>query len=180
MLNIHSFSSIAGPAAKSEDQTKAAEPEQAKKPAKEPRFIKEASLITTEEFESVPAWVNTSFSYSLAHQFGQKTEVWGKTSSCNWQMCWNCKRSSVKHCSNSSRGDFVQYGYTKKQKWWKRQFLVDLDNRFVKILIYSFWFLSLFWEGWRNSTFRFTYWVLLMEFRRDRAGTWQFLAFIKS
>lgn len=55
VLNIHSFSSIAGPAAKSEDQMKAAEPEHAKKPAKEPRFIKEASLITTEEFESVPA-----------------------------------------------------------------------------------------------------------------------------
>lgn len=55
VLDIHSFSSIAGPAAKSEDQTKAAEPEHAKKPAKEPRFIKEVSLITTEEFESVPA-----------------------------------------------------------------------------------------------------------------------------
>lgn len=56
-------SCIAGPAAKSEDQTKAAEPEHAKKPAKEPRFIKEASLITTEEFESVPAYMKGRLTY---------------------------------------------------------------------------------------------------------------------
>uniref|UniRef100_A0A8B9VR19 SKA complex subunit 1 n=1 Tax=Anas zonorhyncha TaxID=75864 RepID=A0A8B9VR19_9AVES len=56
-------SCIAGPAAKSEDQTKAAEPEHAKKPAKEPRFIKEASLITTEEFESIPAYMKGRLTY---------------------------------------------------------------------------------------------------------------------
>lgn len=54
-LNIHSFYSITGLTVKCEEQTKVVEPERAKKPTKEPRLIKEAPLITTEEFESVPA-----------------------------------------------------------------------------------------------------------------------------
>ncbi|NXL09151.1 SKA1 protein, partial [Mesembrinibis cayennensis] len=48
-------SCIAGLTVKCEEQTKAVEPERAKKPTKEARLIKEAPLITVEEFESVPA-----------------------------------------------------------------------------------------------------------------------------
>ncbi|KAF1442485.1 SKA1 protein, partial [Pygoscelis papua] len=48
-------SCITGLTAKCEEQTKVAELERAKKPTKESRLIKEAPLITAEEFESVPA-----------------------------------------------------------------------------------------------------------------------------
>ncbi|NXJ70847.1 SKA1 protein, partial [Rostratula benghalensis] len=48
-------SCVAGLTVKCEEQTKAVEPERAKKPLKEPKLIKEAPLITTKEFESVPA-----------------------------------------------------------------------------------------------------------------------------
>ncbi|NXO03916.1 SKA1 protein, partial [Rhinopomastus cyanomelas] len=43
------------PPAKHEEQPKAAEPDRAKKPPKEAKFIKEAALITVEEFGNVPA-----------------------------------------------------------------------------------------------------------------------------
>ncbi|NWQ65617.1 SKA1 protein, partial [Neopipo cinnamomea] len=42
---------------KHEEQTGAAEPEPAKKPAKEKRSIKKIALITAEEFEVVPAYL---------------------------------------------------------------------------------------------------------------------------
>ncbi|NXC10869.1 SKA1 protein, partial [Orthonyx spaldingii] len=45
------------------EQTKAVEPECAKKPAKETKLIKEAALITTEEFESVPAYMKGRLTY---------------------------------------------------------------------------------------------------------------------
>ncbi|NXD86881.1 SKA1 protein, partial [Halcyon senegalensis] len=48
-------SCVAGPPVKCEEQTKAVEPERPKKATKEPRHIKEAPLITAEEFQSVPA-----------------------------------------------------------------------------------------------------------------------------
>ncbi|NWT41404.1 SKA1 protein, partial [Chroicocephalus maculipennis] len=48
-------SCITGLTVKCEEQTKVVEPERAKKPTKEPRLIKEAPLITAEEFEGVPA-----------------------------------------------------------------------------------------------------------------------------
>lgn len=54
-LNIPSFYSITVPTGKQEEQAKAVQPECAKKPAKEAKLIKEAALITMEEFESVPA-----------------------------------------------------------------------------------------------------------------------------
>ncbi|NWR56067.1 SKA1 protein, partial [Bucorvus abyssinicus] len=49
--------SVAGPAVKGE------EPERAKKPTKEPRPIKEAALITAEEFESVPVYMKGRLTY---------------------------------------------------------------------------------------------------------------------
>ncbi|NXY09548.1 SKA1 protein, partial [Pteruthius melanotis] len=42
---------------KHEEQTNAVKPKYAKKPAKETKLIKEAALITTEEFGSVPAYM---------------------------------------------------------------------------------------------------------------------------
>ncbi|NWV17495.1 SKA1 protein, partial [Origma solitaria] len=48
---------------KHEEQTKAVEPERAKKPAKQKKSIKEAPLITTEEFESVPAYMKGRLTY---------------------------------------------------------------------------------------------------------------------
>ncbi|KFO92794.1 Spindle and kinetochore-associated protein 1, partial [Buceros rhinoceros silvestris] len=42
---------------------KGEEAERAKKPAKEPRPIKEAALITAEEFESVPAYMKGRLTY---------------------------------------------------------------------------------------------------------------------
>ncbi|NWX77798.1 SKA1 protein, partial [Alca torda] len=56
-------SCIAGLAVKCEEQTKAVEPERVKKPTKEPRLIKEAPLITAEEFESVPAYMKGRLTY---------------------------------------------------------------------------------------------------------------------
>ncbi|NWV30703.1 SKA1 protein, partial [Grantiella picta] len=46
-----------------EEQTKAVKPEHAKKPVKETKLIKEAALITTEEFESVPAYMKGRLTY---------------------------------------------------------------------------------------------------------------------
>ncbi|XP_005296934.2 spindle and kinetochore-associated protein 1 isoform X2 [Chrysemys picta bellii] len=48
---------------KSEEQSKVAEPECVKKPAKEPKFIKEAPLITAQEFEGVPAYMRGRLTY---------------------------------------------------------------------------------------------------------------------
>ncbi|XP_030422540.1 spindle and kinetochore-associated protein 1 isoform X3 [Gopherus evgoodei] len=48
---------------KSEEQCKAAEPECVKKPTKEPKFIKEAPLITAQEFEGVPAYMRGRLTY---------------------------------------------------------------------------------------------------------------------
>ncbi|XP_074021595.1 SKA complex subunit 1-like [Numenius arquata] len=56
-------SCVAGLTVKREDQTKVVEPECAKKPTKEPRLIKEAPLITAEEFESVPAYMKGRLTY---------------------------------------------------------------------------------------------------------------------
>jgi len=54
ILNIHSISSVTKQTVKCEEQTEVVEPKHAKKPTKELRPIKEAPLITAEEFESVP------------------------------------------------------------------------------------------------------------------------------
>ncbi|NXO42232.1 SKA1 protein, partial [Locustella ochotensis] len=51
------------PTVKHEGQTKAAEPKHAKKPAKETKVIKEAALITTEEFESIPMYLKGRITY---------------------------------------------------------------------------------------------------------------------
>ncbi|NWW21955.1 SKA1 protein, partial [Falcunculus frontatus] len=48
---------------KLEEKTKAVEPKCAKKPAKETKLIKEAALITMEEFESVPAYMKGRLTY---------------------------------------------------------------------------------------------------------------------
>ncbi|NXI35279.1 SKA1 protein, partial [Galbula dea] len=56
-------SCISRPTVKCEEQAKAGEPERAKKPPKEPRSIKEAALITTEEFESVPGYMKGRLTY---------------------------------------------------------------------------------------------------------------------
>ncbi|KFQ28522.1 Spindle and kinetochore-associated protein 1, partial [Merops nubicus] len=53
----------AGPAVKCEEQTKAVEPERAKKATKEPRVIKEITLITAEEFENVPGYMKGRLTY---------------------------------------------------------------------------------------------------------------------
>ncbi|NWT78762.1 SKA1 protein, partial [Lanius ludovicianus] len=50
------------PAGKQE-QTKAVQPQCAKKPAKETKLIKQAALITMEEFESVPAYMKGRLTY---------------------------------------------------------------------------------------------------------------------
>ncbi|NXH78100.1 SKA1 protein, partial [Hydrobates tethys] len=57
-------SCITGLTVKCEEQTKVVEPKCAKKPTKEPRFIKEAPLITAEEFESVPAYMKGRLTYN--------------------------------------------------------------------------------------------------------------------
>ncbi|NWU02253.1 SKA1 protein, partial [Urocynchramus pylzowi] len=51
------------PTVKHQGQTKAVEPKLEKKPAKEKKAIKEAALITTEEFESVPAYLKGRITY---------------------------------------------------------------------------------------------------------------------
>ncbi|NXQ09820.1 SKA1 protein, partial [Peucedramus taeniatus] len=51
------------PAVKHSGQTQAAEPKSEKKPAKEKKAIKEAALITTEEFESVPSYLKGRITY---------------------------------------------------------------------------------------------------------------------
>ncbi|XP_066425669.1 spindle and kinetochore-associated protein 1 [Molothrus aeneus] len=51
------------PTVKHKGQTKAVEPNTEKKPAKEKKTIKEAALITTEEFESVPAYLKGRITY---------------------------------------------------------------------------------------------------------------------
>ncbi|KAM4879309.1 SKA complex subunit 1 [Sylvia borin] len=56
-------SCITVPAVKDEGQTKAVEPMHAKKPAKKTKVIKEAALITTEEFESVPTYLKGRLTY---------------------------------------------------------------------------------------------------------------------
>ncbi|NWV52323.1 SKA1 protein, partial [Daphoenositta chrysoptera] len=48
---------------KHEEQTKAVQPKSAKKPAKETKLIREVALITTEEFESVPAYLKGRLAY---------------------------------------------------------------------------------------------------------------------
>ncbi|XP_054664967.1 spindle and kinetochore-associated protein 1-like [Grus americana] len=53
-----------GPTVKCEEQTKVAEPKRAKKPTTESRPIKEAPLITAEEFESVPAYMKGRLTYN--------------------------------------------------------------------------------------------------------------------
>uniref|UniRef100_A0A8C8EER5 SKA complex subunit 1 n=1 Tax=Otus sunia TaxID=257818 RepID=A0A8C8EER5_9STRI len=50
-------SCVAGLTVKRDEQTEVVEPKPAKKPTKESRLIKEASLITAEEFESLPAYM---------------------------------------------------------------------------------------------------------------------------
>ncbi|NXR98073.1 SKA1 protein, partial [Oxylabes madagascariensis] len=56
-------SCIAVPAVKHEGKTKAVEPKCAKKPAKETKAIKEAALITAQEFESVPTYLKGRITY---------------------------------------------------------------------------------------------------------------------
>ncbi|NXM22550.1 SKA1 protein, partial [Ploceus nigricollis] len=51
------------PTVKHKEQTKAVEPKCEKKPTKEKKTIKEAALITTEEFESVPAYMKGRITY---------------------------------------------------------------------------------------------------------------------
>ncbi|NXI28661.1 SKA1 protein, partial [Sterrhoptilus dennistouni] len=48
---------------KDEGQTNPVEPKHAKKPAKEAKVIKEAALITTEEFKSVPTYMKGRITY---------------------------------------------------------------------------------------------------------------------
>ncbi|XP_017589806.1 PREDICTED: spindle and kinetochore-associated protein 1 isoform X2 [Corvus brachyrhynchos] len=55
--------SITVPTGKQEEQAKAREPECAKKPAKDTKLVKEAALITMEEFESVPAYMKGRLTY---------------------------------------------------------------------------------------------------------------------
>ncbi|NXG76269.1 SKA1 protein, partial [Baryphthengus martii] len=57
---------------KCEEQTKAVEPDRAKKPTKEPRHIKEVSLITAEEFESVPAYMKGRLTYEQVNAVVQE------------------------------------------------------------------------------------------------------------
>ncbi|NXH56683.1 SKA1 protein, partial [Rhabdornis inornatus] len=56
-------SCITVPTGKQEGQNKAVEPRSAKKPAKETVVVKEVALITTEEFESVPAYMKGRITY---------------------------------------------------------------------------------------------------------------------
>ncbi|XP_010221250.1 PREDICTED: spindle and kinetochore-associated protein 1 [Tinamus guttatus] len=56
-------SCVTGLMVKSGEQTKVTEPEPAKKSTKEPRFIKEAALITMEEFKNVPAYMRGRLTY---------------------------------------------------------------------------------------------------------------------
>ncbi|NXW50838.1 SKA1 protein, partial [Nyctiprogne leucopyga] len=56
-------SCITGLTVKHEEQTKVAECRRAKKPTKEPIPIKEISLITAEEFESVPTYMKGRLTY---------------------------------------------------------------------------------------------------------------------
>ncbi|NXI49988.1 SKA1 protein, partial [Chloroceryle aenea] len=68
-----SQSCIPGPTTvKCEEQTKAVEPERAKKATKEPRHIKEVSLITAEEFESVPAYMKGRLTYAQVNAVVQE------------------------------------------------------------------------------------------------------------
>ncbi|NXV00045.1 SKA1 protein, partial [Cettia cetti] len=56
-------SCITVPTVKHEGQAKAVEPKCAKKPAKETKVIKEAALITTEEFQSLPTYLKGRITY---------------------------------------------------------------------------------------------------------------------
>ncbi|NWT62652.1 SKA1 protein, partial [Erythrocercus mccallii] len=54
---------ITVPTVKQEGQAKAVEPKNVKKPAKETKVIKEAALITTEEFQNVPTYLKGRITY---------------------------------------------------------------------------------------------------------------------
>ncbi|NWI37476.1 SKA1 protein, partial [Picathartes gymnocephalus] len=60
---------------KHEGQTKAVEPKTAKKPAKETKVIKEAALITTEEFESIPAYMKGRITYDQINAVVQQINM---------------------------------------------------------------------------------------------------------
>ncbi|XP_009863562.1 PREDICTED: spindle and kinetochore-associated protein 1-like, partial [Apaloderma vittatum] len=51
------------PTVKCAEQAKVAEPKPAKKPTKETRFVKNAPLLTVEEFESIPAYMRGRITY---------------------------------------------------------------------------------------------------------------------
>ncbi|NXM64221.1 SKA1 protein, partial [Illadopsis cleaveri] len=65
-------SCVTVPAVKDEGQTKAAEPKRAKKPAKETKVIKEAALLTTEEFEGVPMYMKGRITYDQVNAVVQQ------------------------------------------------------------------------------------------------------------
>ncbi|NWX59372.1 SKA1 protein, partial [Promerops cafer] len=65
-------SCIMVPTVKHKGQTKAVEPKCEKKPAKEKKNIKEAALITTEEFESVPAYMKGRITYDQVNAVVQQ------------------------------------------------------------------------------------------------------------
>ncbi|NXB07687.1 SKA1 protein, partial [Cnemophilus loriae] len=65
-------SCITVPAVKHDGQKRAVEPECAKRPAKETKVIKEAALITTEEFESVPAYMKGRITYDQVNAVVQQ------------------------------------------------------------------------------------------------------------
>ncbi|NXA34680.1 SKA1 protein, partial [Eudromia elegans] len=56
-------SCVTGLTLKCGEQTEVTEPKRAKKPTKEPILIKEAALITTEEFENVPVYMRGRLTY---------------------------------------------------------------------------------------------------------------------
>ncbi|NXI04581.1 SKA1 protein, partial [Pachycephala philippinensis] len=57
---------------KREEEKKAVEPKCAKKPAKETKPIKEVALLTTEEFESVPAYMKGRLTYDQVNAVVQE------------------------------------------------------------------------------------------------------------
>ncbi|XP_066038352.1 spindle and kinetochore-associated protein 1 [Chamaea fasciata] len=65
-------SCITVPTVKDEGQTEAVEPKHTKKPAKGTKVIKEAALITTEEYESVPGYLKGRITYDQVNAVVQQ------------------------------------------------------------------------------------------------------------
>ncbi|NXM77140.1 SKA1 protein, partial [Serilophus lunatus] len=122
---------------KNEEQTKAVEPEAAKKPGKVTKVIKEMAFITAEEFAGVPAYMRGRLTYDQINAFVQEMNkaVVGK---------YKILHQPLKSMSSTSKNLYHRF-ITEENKDTKGQFFIveadikeftelKLDKRFHSIL----------------------------------------------